>query len=188
MCAHEYAEQRSAVSGIEGLLTWLGGGHWRELGERHERSTHAVAGVIVAVGAALAGLLASLAVSEAAQGPISSPIGAASLALVLGLLVGAVTRGTASGPARGRAGVTGRASVAVAVGFVVGELAALVMFSGAIDRRLDEQAMHSADATPAAVQASASLQQARNARTALDSAVERARGRLDDALVVARCE
>ncbi len=80
MCAHEYAEQRSAVSGIEGLLTWLGGGHWRELGERHERSTHAVAGVIVAVGAALAGLLASLAVSEAAQGPISSPIGAASLA------------------------------------------------------------------------------------------------------------
>lgn len=39
MCAHEYAEQRSAVSGIEGLLTWLGGGHWRELGERHERST-----------------------------------------------------------------------------------------------------------------------------------------------------
>ncbi|CFR88914.1 putative integral membrane protein [Mycobacterium tuberculosis] len=62
------------------------------------------------------------------------------------------------------------------------------MFSGAIDRRLDEQAMHSADATPAAVQASASLQQARNARTALDSAVERARGRLDDALVVARCE
>lgn len=53
MCAHEYAEQRSAVSGIEGLLTWLGGGHWRELGERHERSTHAVAGVIVAVGAAL---------------------------------------------------------------------------------------------------------------------------------------
>lgn len=75
MCAHEYAEQRSAVSGIEGLLTWLGGGHWRELGERHERSTHAVAGVIVAVGAALAGLLASLAVSEAAQGPISSPIG-----------------------------------------------------------------------------------------------------------------
>ncbi|KRT46017.1 hypothetical protein EI32_0854 [Mycobacterium tuberculosis] len=42
------------MSGIEGLLTWLGGGHWRELGERHERSTHAVAGVIVAVGAALA--------------------------------------------------------------------------------------------------------------------------------------
>lgn len=107
---------------------------------------------------------------------------------MLGLLVGAVTRGTASGPARGRAGVTGRASVAVAVGFVVGELAALVRFSGAIDRRLDEQAMHSADATPAAVQASASLQQARNARTALDSAVERARGRLEDALVVARCE
>ena len=32
MCAHELAEPRSVASRIEGLLTWLGGGHWRELG------------------------------------------------------------------------------------------------------------------------------------------------------------
>ncbi len=49
----------------------------RELGERHERFTHAVAGVIVAVGAALAGLRA-LAVSEAAQGrSVPAPLGSA---------------------------------------------------------------------------------------------------------------
>lgn len=34
MCAQKYPEQRSTTSRIEGLLTWLGGGHWRELGER----------------------------------------------------------------------------------------------------------------------------------------------------------
>ena len=57
MCAHELIESRSVVSRIEGLLAWLGGGHWRELGERHERSNHAVAGAVVAFGAALAGLV-----------------------------------------------------------------------------------------------------------------------------------
>ena len=33
-------------------LTWLGGGEWRELGERHERSTHVIVGVVVLLGAA----------------------------------------------------------------------------------------------------------------------------------------
>ena len=54
MCAQESAEPRSFASWIEGPLTWLGGGHWRELGERHERSTHAVAGAVVLFGAVLA--------------------------------------------------------------------------------------------------------------------------------------
>lgn len=38
-------------SRIEAVFTWLGGGHLRELGERHERSTHSVAGVVVLLGA-----------------------------------------------------------------------------------------------------------------------------------------
>ena len=82
------------------LLTWLGGGHWRELGERHERSTHAVAGVVVLFGAVLAWLVASLAVSESAHWPMPVVV---ALTLVFGLLVGAVTRGIASGPAAGLA-------------------------------------------------------------------------------------
>ena len=76
MCAHEFTEPRSVVSRIEGLLTWLGGGHWRELGERHERSTHAVAGAVVVFGAALAWLVASLAVSESARWPMLAIVAA----------------------------------------------------------------------------------------------------------------
>ncbi len=185
MCAQEFAEPRSFASRVEGVFTWLGGGHWRELGERHERSTHAVAGAIVLFGAALAWLIAGLVVSESARWPMLAIV---PLALVFGLLVGAVTRGIASGPDRGWAGIAGRVAVAVAVGVVVGELAALVLFSSSIDRRLHEQALRNADSTPAVAQASASLQQTRDARGRLDSAVEQAREHQDRALVVARCE
>ncbi|OBK48647.1 hypothetical protein A5656_28905, partial [Mycobacterium gordonae] len=62
------------------------------------------------------------------------------------------------------------------------------LFSGAVGRRLDERALRTADSAPAVAQASASLQQARAARGALDGSVERARGQLDNALVIARCE
>jgi hypothetical protein len=185
MGAHEVTELRSAVSRVEGLLTWLGGGHWRELGERHERSTHAVAGAVVLFGAVLAWVAASLAVSESARWSVLAIV---PLTLVFGLLVGAVTRGTASGPDRGWPGTAGRAAVAVAVGVVVSELAALVVFSGSIDHRLDERALRNADSAPAVAQASASLQQARDARSALDNAVQQAREDQDKALVVARCE
>lgn len=185
MCAHEFPEQRSAMARVEGLLTWLGGGHWRELAERHERSTHAVAGAVVALGAGLAWLVASLAVSESARWPVWAVI---AVTLVFGLLVGSVVRGTASGPVRSRAGTAGRGTVAVAVGVLVGELAAVVAFSGSINHWLEERALSNADSAPGVVQASASLQQARTARAALDHTVEQARGQLDRALVIARCE
>ena len=185
MCAQESAEPRSFASWIEGPLTWLGGGHWRELGERHERSTHAVAGAVVLFGAVLAWLVAGLAVSDSTRW---STLAVVPLTLVFGLLVGAVTRGVASGPDRGRAGIAGRVAVAVAVGVVVGELAALVLFSSSIDHRLDERALRNVDSAPAVSQASSSLQQTRDARGRLDSAVERAREHQDRALVIARCE
>ncbi|MDT5349553.1 MAG: hypothetical protein QOH91_2840, partial [Mycobacterium sp.] len=188
MRAQEFTESRSAASRVEGLLTWLGGGHWGELGERHERSTHAVAGAVVVCGAVLAGLVASLAVGESARWPVWALWAVMGLALVFGLLVGAVTRGIAGGPARGISSVLGRGVVAVAVGVVVAELASLVMFSGSIDRRLDERAAAGAESTPAVAQASATLDRTRGARAALDNAVEQARGHLDNALVVARCE
>ena len=110
------------------------------------------------------------------------------LALVFGVLVGAVSRAIAGGPTRGWSGVVGRAAVAIAVGTVVGELAAVVLFSGSIDRLLDERAARSADSTPAVAQASADLDRTRQARTALDSAVDDAGRQRDQALVIARCE
>jgi len=166
-------------------LTWLGGGEWRELGERHERSTHVIAGVVVLLGAALAWLVSALAVAEARHMPVAVVV---PLALVFGLLVGAVSRAIASGPTPGRSGIVGRAFVAIAVGGVVGELAAVVLFSGSIGRLLDERAARSGDSTPAVAQASAELDRARQARTALDAAVDDASHQRDEALVVARCE
>ena len=53
-------------------LTWLGGGEWRELGERHERSTHVIAGVVVLLGAASAWLFSALAITEATHVALSS--------------------------------------------------------------------------------------------------------------------
>jgi hypothetical protein len=52
MCAHQIAEPRTPGSSIVAWLTWLGGGDRLELTERHERSTHAAAGVVVLVNVA----------------------------------------------------------------------------------------------------------------------------------------
>ncbi len=166
-------------------LTWLGGGEWRELGERHERSTHVIAGVVVLLAAALTWLVSALAITGATHAPMALIV---PMTLAAGLLVGAIARAIASGPTHGRSGVAGRAAVAVAVGAVVGELAAVVLFSGSIDRLLDERAARNADATPAVAQASAELDRTRQARTALDAAVDQAGRERDEALVVARCE
>ncbi|MDT5243397.1 MAG: hypothetical protein QOD36_773, partial [Mycobacterium sp.] len=170
---------------IAQTLTWLGGGEWRELGERHERSTHVIAGVVVLLGAALTWLVSTLAITEATHAPMALTL---PLTFAFGLLIGAIVRAIASGPTRGWSGVAGRAAVAVAVGAVVGELAAVVLFSGSIDRLLDERAARGADATPAVAAASAELDRTRQARTALDAAVDEASRQRDEALVVARCE
>ncbi len=167
------------------MLTWVGGGERRELNEGHERSAHAIAGVVVILNAALAWLVTTLAVLEASRWPVLAIM---PFTLVFGLLVGAITRGIASGPMRGLRGIVGRGLVAVAVGVIVGEFAAVAVFSGSIDRHLELQAARDADSAPAVVQASTNLTQLRNTRVALDRAVDTARVHRDEALVVARCE
>ena len=136
------------VNRIEALFTWLGGGEWRELGERHERSTHMIAGVVVLV------WCAALAVAGSTGWPMGAVV---ALTLVFGLLVMAVSRAISSGPTRGWSRIAGRAAVGLAVAVVVGELAAVVLFSGTIDRRLDEQATVRVDAAAPVAQASAEL-------------------------------
>jgi hypothetical protein len=167
------------------MLTWVGGGERRELDEQHERSAHAIAGVVVILNAALAWLVTTLAVLEATRWPALAVL---PFTLVFGVLVGAIIRGVASGPVRGLRGIVGRGLVAVAVGIVVGEFAALAIFSGSIDRQLALQAARDAESVPAVVQASTNLAQLRNTRVALDKAVDTARVHRDEALVVARCE
>ena len=170
------------------MLTWLGAKESRErreLDARHERSAHAIAGVVVILDAVLAWLVTTLATLEAARWPVLAIM---PFTLVFGVLVGAITRGVASGPTRGLRGIVGRGLVAVAVGMVVGEFAALAVFSGSIDRELELEVTRNAESVPAVAQASTNLAQLRNARVTLDKAVDTARIHRDEALVVARCE
>lgn len=185
MGAHEIAEPSPARFRVETALTWLGGAARGGVGEPHERSTYAIAGVVVLVDAVLAWLVATLAVAAATQTPIAVVL---ALCSVFALLVATVTRALAIGAIRRRPGLLGRVAVAIAVGVVVGELAALVLFSGAIDTRLDEQSARAAESVPAVASASAGLGRMRDQRSALDAGVAQAREHREQALVVARCE
>src|SRR5271170_6236468 len=188
MCAHQIAEPRTPGSSIVTWLTWLGGGDRLELNERHERSTHAVAGVVVLVNVALTWLVTTLAVMPAVH--LSAPV-VVPFTLVFALLVGATARAIATGPTRGAAGRGATAMVVVlvmALGGVVGEFAALALFSGSIDRVIQQKAARNAVSAPAVVQQSTNLQQMREARVALDQAVDATRAHRDEALIVARCE
>src|SRR6185312_3719520 len=118
MCAHSDPQTRSAGSRTDAVLTWLGGGRPGEPGQR----SNAVTGIVLLV-ATLAWLIATLAVAASTTWLVLAIV---PFTLVFGLLVGAVMRAIAGGPSRGRGDLIGRSAVAVAVGIVVGELAALV--------------------------------------------------------------
>lgn len=133
---------------------------------------------VAAVNAILAWLVTAGAVVTSANWPLAIVI---PLCLLVGALVGAVTFAVGSG----RSAIAGRIAVAVAMGAVVGELTTTLLFSASLDRRIDEQA---AAGAPIVMQASADLDQARTARAALNTGVDQARVRRDEALVVARCE
>lgn len=159
-------------------LTWVGGG---DTGTDPEPP---LGGAVVLVNAALASLAAGAAASSA-HWPLPAAL---ATGLLVGLVVGVVARAVAHGATRNRPALAGRAAVALVVGLIAGELAALAVFSGSIDRRIDDQAALAAQSVPAVAQASSDLDRARQARADLDTAVDRARIQRDQALVVARCE
>ncbi|KUI22749.1 hypothetical protein AU193_10645 [Mycobacterium sp. GA-1285] len=184
MSAQKVSEHDLVASPVAAALVWLGGGERHEPSPRHERSTLISAGVVVLVAALLAWLVAALAMAGATSWPTAAVIAAAS---VFGLLTGALSRAIAAGAVHGPA-VAGRPAVAVVVGLVVGELAAIVVFNGSVERLLDERAARTAESTPAVAQSAADLERSRTARGELDAAVEKAVQRREEALVVARCE
>ena len=104
--------------------------------------------------------------------------------LIFGVLVVVAIRSTVAS-ARGTAG---RVALAVAIGLLVGELAAMTLFSNAITQRMDSEAAARAATTPAVASAQGQLNALRASRGTLDAAVDSARQRRDDAQVVARCE
>src|ERR1700753_746449 len=116
MCAHQIAEPRTPGSSMSALLTWLGGGDRLELNERHERSAHAAAGVIVVVNVVLTWLVTTLAVIPTVH---VSALVVVPFTLVFALLVGATARAIATGPTRG-AGGRGGAALAGGLGVALG--------------------------------------------------------------------
>ena len=185
MSAQNISDAPPTESRTGRLLAWLGGGDWNELAESHERSSYAITGVVVGLNAVIAGLVFTLALAQATTWPV---VGILPVSAVFGVLIGAVIRAIAGGLSGGRLALLGRGVVALGVGVMVGELAALVIFSGSAHRHIDNQAALAANASPAVVQASTDLDQAQTARTALDDSVESARSARDKALVTARCE
>lgn len=185
MCAHRDVDASVPASPVTRALIWLGAGELGDRGRDDEQSAHVIAGVVVLVVAALAWLVSALALTESTTWPVAAIV---AVTCVAGVLVGAVSRAIATGPTTGAAGVIARGAVAVGLGVVVGELAALVLLSGPIDRLLDVRAARNAESTPAVAQARAEVEQTSAARAGLDVAVDQALRRREDALVVARCE
>jgi Domain of unknown function (DUF4407) len=184
MCAYPVTTPHASGFSLGSWLTWVGGGERRELHERHERSAHAVAGVVVLVNVALTWLVTTLAVMQATR---LSVLAVAPFTLAFALLVGAISRTTATGSTRGAAR-RGAVAVGVVLCAMAGEFASLALLSGPIDHHLQQQVIRNAASDPAVVQASSSLQRMRDARAALDHTVDVARTHRDEALVIARCE
>ena len=144
---------------------------------RARRTPEPLVAAVLALGTVLATLAVIGALAATTRWPIAAVI---AVGVVVGVLFG-VASWALSG---GRSALPGRWAVAVALGAMVGELAAMVVFGSSIDRVLAEQA----SAAPAVTAAATELDQARAARTKLDDAVTQAGRRRDEALVVARCE
>ncbi|HTK63426.1 MAG TPA: DUF4407 domain-containing protein [Pseudonocardia sp.] len=165
------------------LMVWLGGGDCRDIGEAAERSAYQATGFVVLIAAVAAWGVATGAVVTA--GGLALPAAAASTLLV-GLFVGALGRVLATAPGR-RGTLLGLGTVAVLVGAVLGELAALTIFTGPIAEQLNVQADRAATSV-AAGGGAGRLAQLRAERAGLDDRVAGAGSRRDAALVVARCE
>lgn len=169
------------------LMVWLGGGNWRDIDDHDERSAYQLAGALVLLNALTAWLVAAFAVMSLSE---VHPVLAVLITLVLGLLAAVFGRVLASSLAtrsRFSPGDLVKGLVAVLIGVVIGELAVLAIFTGPVNRELDDQV----DAARAEVMNGAlagELEQRRADRSQLDERVDAAIGRRDSARVVARCE
>lgn len=165
------------------MMVWLGGGDRRDIHEAAERSAYQSTGFVVLLAALAAwGVATSAAVTA---GGLRVPA-AAALTLLVGLLVGALGRVFATAPGR-RGTLVALGLVAVLVGVVLGELAALAIFTGPVSRQLNGQADRAATAVASGERAG-QLARLRAERVALDERVGKAGARRDAALLVARCE
>lgn len=176
------------LSRLGNLMVSLGGGIWREIDDDAERSTYQSAGFFVLLNAVIAWGVAMFAVVGLSE--LSLWV-ALPVALVCGLLVGAFGRTLTTAvlePGRTRVlGEVTRAAVAVLIGIVVGELAALAIFTGPVNRQLNVEA-DTARASVSTSDRGRQLEQLRDDRARLDERVSASVARRDEAQIVARCE
>lgn len=180
----------SPFAGVADMFLWLGGGSRRDVDEHTERAAYQTAGLFVVLNAVVAG---SVVWFVAGQSGVHGPGGVA-FGLASGALIGALGRMLAIAPVqlgvtRGRlvVGELARALVAALIGVALGEMAALAVFAGSLDRELLVQR----DVAGVAVsqgEPAGGLTGLLADRAALDAEVTAAAGRRDQALVVARCE
>ena len=199
-------QQAATRKSLAEPLIWLGG---RESGrsDRYGRPAYAVTGTVVAGLAVLSGTVVGFAGAAAHWSPVVVGIAA----LVSAVLIAAIARATAAGPVgaetipepthadhrvggsairpgRRRTDRFGRSAVAVLTGAIVAELASTLLFGGPVNRALDDHARRAADSAATVVSARSALDQSRTARAALERTLTQARGDIDEALIVARCE
>ncbi|MEU2037768.1 DUF4407 domain-containing protein [Nocardia niwae] len=171
---------------VTSMFTWLGGGRDSAITDRHERGGYAVTGAVVLLFGTISGVVTALAAASA--WPWWAALAAG---VVVAALTGALARALAtarSGGGPDRLGLIARLAVAVLAGGLLAELAAIVLFSGSVDRLLDEKAQRSLDTAPRVVAAQAELDRAKADRAALEQAIAMAQNDIDHALVIARCE
>ncbi|MVU79817.1 DUF4407 domain-containing protein [Nocardia sp. ET3-3] len=178
------------AAGLGALSVWLGGAQPR-LTDQHERGGYTITGAVVALFAATSGVVTAVA-TGAAKWPI---IAVVAVALIATLLVGAIGRAlaTAATPDRREdrravAEFGGRIAVAALTGVVIAELACTVLFSGTVNRSLDETAQRAVESAPAVVIARTDFDRAKADRTALDQQITKAQNDVTTALKIARCE
>ncbi|WP_051400089.1 DUF4407 domain-containing protein [Haloechinothrix halophila] len=181
------AETSEPITRAGKVLVWFGGGHWRDLADHDERATYQLAGFLVLLNGLMAWGVATAAVISVSA---VSPLLAAVFTLPLGLLVGAFGRVLASRLTRTRRfgpGDVAGGLVAVLIGLVVGELAALALFAGPIDRALNDK-VDQARADVATSELAQRLERLQQDRQQLDADVNAAIAQRNSARAVARCE
>ena len=184
MSRHQ-AEAEPRVAIIGSTLAWLGGAHASKASNTPERGAYEVAGLVVVLGGLLAWLVATVAVASSTTLPTAV---VALFTLPIGLLVAALQRALASGRQTKFAGLLGRGLLALFIGLVLGELASIGIFNGAIDRELDQQSAQRAPTAPAVVAANQTLEQLRGDKSGLENAVRTARDQANAAETRANCE
>ena len=179
------------------LMAWIGGGHWRDIADRHERSQFQISGFFVLFNGGVAWVLATLAVAGVAEG---SPLDAAPYTVLWGVFVGAVDlmiaryiraprRGSHRHPRGPGAGLLMRAIMAVVLGVVIAEFASLAIFHNAIDSQLlVDQAKEVARSQSAIGQQQGTLNELIAERTKREQAVTDAQGAWTKANRLYLCE